>query len=123
GETFFQPAPVKRHFLQFAFTTSIADGTIERVIGEQKLGHSTLRLFDLLTLRGDHHAISADDGAGSLQLRHLFDTYQTHAARCLECKIGVVAEGGNVETFVATNIDQARAFGHLKGAAIYSDVD
>src|SRR5262249_41439066 len=91
-ETFFQSAPVKRHLLEFALTASIANGTIEWMIGEEKLRHSSLGLFDLLTLCGYNHAVGTGDGAGGLEFRHLLDAHQTHTTRGLECEIRVVAE-------------------------------
>ena len=92
SETFFESTPVKGHLLQLTFTTAIADGTIKRMIGEQKLEHRALRFFNLVALSGDDHAVSADDGAGRLQLRHLLDSHETHAAGCLQRQIGVVTK-------------------------------
>src|SRR6185503_13882778 len=38
-EALFETTPVKRHLLQFTLAAAIADGTIERMIGEQKFEH------------------------------------------------------------------------------------
>ena len=114
SEAFFETAPVERHLLQFTFATAIADGAIKRMIGQQKLDHRALRLFNLFALRGDDHAVGADDRAGGLQLRHLLDAHQTHATRSLQREIGVVTERGNIESLFATDVDQPRAFRHLE---------
>src|ERR1043166_5580926 len=82
-KTFFEIAPVKSQFLQFAFAAAIADRTVERVIREQKLEHRPLRLFNLFALRSDNHAVRARDGAGGLQLWHFLDAHQAHATRRL----------------------------------------
>src|SRR6185437_5152391 len=123
GETFFEAAPVERHLLQLTLTTTIAHRAIERMVGEQKLGHATLCFFDLLTLRGDDHAVRANDRAGRLQLRHLLDTHETHATRSLQREIGVITEGWNIETFFAAHVDQTRTLRHLKVFAVDSYFD
>jgi len=46
------------------------------MIGEQKLQHRSLGLFNLFALRGDDHAVSADDRAGGLELWHLLNPHQ-----------------------------------------------
>ena len=117
-EAFFEIAPIKSQLLQLALAAAIADGTIERVIRQQKLEHRTLGLLNLFTLRRDHHAIGADDGAGGLQLRHLLDTHQAHATRRLQSKVGVVTERRDVELVLAAHVDQPRAFCDLKVAAV-----
>ncbi len=97
-EPFFKAAPIESHLLEFAFAAAIANRAIERVIREQKLRHAALRFFDLFALRGDDHSVRAGDRAGGLQLRHLLDAHETHAARRLQSEVGVIAERGNIET-------------------------
>src|SRR4051812_31063600 len=72
------------HVLQFAFAASIADGAIQRMIAEQELDGSLARLLDLVTLAGDDHAISDGNRARGLQLRHLLDADDAHAAGGLQ---------------------------------------
>src|ERR1041384_2522188 len=117
-ETLFEVAPVKSQLLQLAFTAAIADRTIKRMIREQKFEHRTLRLFDLFALRGDDHAVGAGDGAGRLQLRHLLDAHETHAAGCLQREVRVITERGNVELVLAADVNQARALRDLKVLAV-----
>src|SRR5437762_2221589 len=114
GETLFESAPIKRHLLQFALTTAIADGTIERMIGKQKFEHRTLRFFNFLALSSYDHPVSADDRAGGLQFGHLLDAYQAHAAGSLQCEVGVIAERWDVKLLIAADIDEPSAFGHCK---------
>src|SRR5207253_1363625 len=92
NETFFEISPVEGQLLQLALTTAIADGTVKRMVGEQELEHRPLGLLDFFALRRDDHAVSADDRAGGLELRHLLNAYQAHAAGCLQSQIGVIAE-------------------------------
>jgi hypothetical protein len=123
SEPLFQAAPIESHLLQFTLATAIADGTIKRMICQQKLQHRTLRLFNLIALGGDNHSVSADDGAGRLQLRHLLDTHQAHPAGSLQREIGVVTEGGNVESLVAADVDQPRALWHFEFFLVDGDFD
>src|SRR5262249_9564937 len=67
SETLFQIAPVESLLLQLALAATIAHRTIQRMIRQQKLEHRALRFLNLFALRGDDHAVSAGDGAGSLQ--------------------------------------------------------
>ena len=93
------------------------------MIGQEKLHHPALGLFNFLTLRCNYHAVSADDRAGGLQLGHLLNAHQTHATRCLQREIGVVAERGDIEALFAADVDQTRAFRHLKVFAVDGDFD
>src|SRR5262249_16699784 len=114
GEALFEAAPVESHLLQLAFAAAIADRTIKRMVREQKLRHAALRLLDLFALRGDDHAVRADDGAGRLRLRHLLNAPDTNAARRMKREVGVITERGNIETFFATHVDQTRALRNLE---------
>ena len=68
--------------LQIAFTTFITDGTVERVIDEQKFQRSTARLLHLLGFSMHNHAFTDGRCTGRLRrLRHLLDLDKTHAAR------------------------------------------
>src|SRR5882672_3411631 len=122
-EALFQSTPIESDFLQLTLAAAIADGTIERMIGQQKLQHRALRLFNLIALSGHDHAVGADDGAGGLQLRHLLDAHQAHATRSLQREVGVITERRNVERLVATDVDETRAFGHVKLLAVDGDFD
>ena len=93
------------------------------MIRQQKFEHRSLRLFDLFALSRYDHAIRADDRAGSLQLRHLLDAYQTHATRRLQSKVGVVTERRDVETVFAAHVDQPRALRDLEVFGVDGDFD
>src|SRR5439155_3476706 len=82
----------ERHVLQFALAAGIAYRTIKRMISEQHLDHALARLTNLIAVRGNNHAFGDARGAGGLQLRHLFDSHQAHAAGALQRKIRVVAK-------------------------------
>ena len=92
SETFFEATPVECHLLQFALTAPVAYRTIQRVVREQEFRHTALGFFYFFTLRRDDHAIRAGNGAGRLQLRHLFNADEAHAAGRLQGQVGVVAK-------------------------------
>ncbi len=60
-----------RHFLEFALAALVADGAVERVIGEDELNNVRSPLEHLLGIGDDLHALGAFQGAGGLQGRHL----------------------------------------------------
>ena len=66
---------------------------------------------DLVALGGDDHAFGDRRGAGGLQLRHLFQAHQAHAAGRLQRKAGVVTELRNGDARLAAGLDQQRACG------------
>src|ERR1700758_1249148 len=63
----------------------------------------------------DNHALGDGGGAGGLQLRHLLDTDQAHAAGALWRKAGIVAEGGNLDAGGTAGVNEqgARGRGYL----------
>ena len=123
GETLLDIAPIEDHFLQLAFAAAVADRTIERVIDEQKFAHRTLRFFDLGTRGRDDHSVSAGDRARRLQLRHLVDAHQTHAARRLHLEVLVITKRRNAVSVFAAHVDQRRALFGLDLDAVYRDLD
>ncbi len=74
----------KSHVLQFAFAAGIAYRTIQRMISQQHFDHAFAGLVDLVAVGGDDHAFADHRGAGSLQLGHLLDFDQAHAACALQ---------------------------------------
>jgi hypothetical protein len=82
-----------------------------------------LSFLNLFALRGDNHAVSANDRAGGLQFRHLLDAHQAHATRGLKSEIGVIAERRNIELVFAADVDQACAFRDLKVRAVDGYLD
>src|SRR5205823_2907622 len=94
-----------------AFTTRIADGAIKGVIAEQQFDHALARLLDLVTLRGDDHAFADDCGACSLQLWHLLNLHQAHAAGALQRKIRVIAERRHFDADSLTSLNEKSAGG------------
>ncbi len=72
------------HVLQFAFAAGIAHRAIQRMIPKQHFDHALARLTDLFAVRGNNHAFGDARRAGGLQLRHLFDPHQAHAAGALQ---------------------------------------
>ncbi len=81
------------------------------MIAQQQLDGGFARLRDLIVIGVDHHAFRYRGGAGGLQLGHLFQAHQAHAASCLQRKAGVVTERGNRDTRGTAGLNQQRACG------------
>ncbi len=105
-KSLFYIAPIKDHFLQFAFAASVADRTIERVISQKELTHRALGLFDLFTLCGDDHTVGALDSARGLELRHFVYANEAHTTRRLDLEILVIAKRRNAKAVVTAHVDQ-----------------
>ena len=82
----------ERHVLQFALAAGVAHRAIQRMVAQQHLEHRLARLLDLVAVGGDDHALADHRGARGLQLGHLLDLHQAHAASALQRKVGVVAK-------------------------------
>ena len=108
-EAGFVEAVAERHVLQFALAAFVADGTIERVIREQEFDHVLARFVDLIGVGLHDHAVGGDQGAGGLQLGHLLDFHEAHAARGLQRKPRVVAERGDFDALALGRFDHERA--------------
>src|SRR6266496_1107708 len=111
----------ERHVLQFALAAGVAHRTIERMVAKQHFDHALARLPDLLVVGGDDHAFADYRRAGRLQLRHLLDTNQAHAARALQRQVRVVAERGHLDTDGFAGLDEKRSGGRRDGLAIDGD--
>src|SRR5579883_915742 len=85
----------ERHVLEFTLASCIAHGAIERMVGEYQFQHRLTGLVDFVVLSGDDHALADYSCARGLQLRHLLDLYQAHAASALHRETGVVTERRN----------------------------
>src|ERR1035437_8342952 len=101
----------KRHVLQFAFAAGVAHRAIQRVVAEYQLQHRLAGLTHFIAVGGDDHALGHGRGAGGLQLRHLFDLHDAHAASALQRKSGVVTERRNFNAHALASLDQQRARG------------
>ena len=96
------------HVLQFALAAGIAHRAIQRMIAEQHFHHAFARLANFVGVGGDHHAFGDHRSAGGLQLRHLLDFHQAHAACALQRKIRVVAERRHFDAHGLAGFDQQR---------------
>ena len=82
----------ERHVLQFALAACVADRAIERMVAEQQLDHGFASLADLVAVGGDDHAFADDGSAGGLELGHLLDFDDAHAACALQREARVITE-------------------------------
>jgi hypothetical protein len=77
--------------LQRALAAFVADRTVERMVDEQELEHARTGGGGLRIPGAHDHALGADGRARRLQLRHLFDLDDAHAAGPVDADAGVVA--------------------------------
>ena len=82
----------ERHVLQFALAARVADGAIERMVSEQQLDHCLASLAHFVAIGRDNHSFGDDGGARGLELRHLLDLHDAHAASALQREARVIAE-------------------------------
>ena len=82
----------KCHVLQFALAAGVAHRAIQRMVAQQHLEHRLARLLDLVAVGSDDHALANHRRARSLQLGHLLNLHQAHAASALQREVGVVAK-------------------------------
>ncbi len=80
------------------------------------------RLRDLGGLGLDDHALGDRGGAGGLELGHLLDADDAHAAGCLQREAGVVAEGGDLDAGGLAGFNEQRARGCGEFLAVYGEV-
>ena len=96
------------HVLQFALTTGIAHRTIKRMISQQQFDHALASLMNLRAVGCHRHAFGNDRGAGSLQLGHLLDLHQAHAACTLQREIRVITKRWHLDAHTLAGFDQKR---------------
>ncbi len=113
-------AVLEGHVLQFALAARIAHRAVERMVAEQQLQHGLARLLDLVALGADHHALGDRRGAGRLQLGHLLDFHQAHAAGALQRQAGVVAEGRHLDACALAGLNEERSRGNGEFLAVNS---
>src|SRR5439155_22987245 len=104
--------------LQRALAALVADGAVEGVVDEEKLEHPLLVLADLFCRRLDDHALGDVDGAGRLQLRHLLDFDQAHAADRHGRHLRVRAENRDVDVDRLGGVENQRSLGHGDGLPV-----
>ena len=111
----------ERHVLQFALSARVTHRAIQWVITEQQLDHRLARLAHFLVIAGDDHALGDHCGAGSLQLGHLFNLHQAHAASALQRQIGVITEGRYLNARTLAGLNQQRPRGSRKLFSVDSE--
>ena len=110
------------HVLQFALAAGVAYRAIQRMVTQQQLDHGLARLLDLVGVGGDDHAFGDPRGACGLQLGHLLDSHQAHAARALQRKIRVVAERRHLDAGVLAGLNEQSPRGSGDSFAVDSEV-
>ena len=110
------------HVLELAFATSVADGAVERVVAEEELEGGLSCLCDLRSFGRYDHAFGDGGGAGGLELGHLLDANDAHAAGSLEGEAGIVAESGNFDARGLAGFDEERAGGGGELLAVYGEI-
>ncbi len=119
GVEAFGGAVFEGHVLQLALAAGVADGAVEGVVAEQELEGGFAGLRDVGGFGEDDHAFGDRCGAGGLELGHLFDADDAHAAGGLERQAGVVAEGGDLDAGGLAGFDEQRAGGGGDLVSVY----
>ena len=101
----------ERHVLQFALAARIAHRTIQRMVAQQQFQHRLARLLDLVAVGGDDHALADHRRARGLQLGHLLDLHQAHAASALQREVGVIAERRHFDAHGLARLNEQRPRG------------
>src|ERR1700733_6518962 len=78
------------------------------MIAKQQFDHRLASLTHLVAVSGNYHALGDDSGAGRLELRHLLDLDDAHAASALERKVWVIAEGWHFDARGFAGLNQQR---------------
>ena len=112
-------AILEGHVLQLALAAGIADGAVERMVAEQQLQRGFAGLGDLGRLGLDDHALGDRRSAGGLELGHLLDADDAHAAGGLQREAGVVTEGGDLDAGGLAGLDEQGACGGGDFVAVY----
>ncbi len=104
--------------LQVAFAGLVADGAIDGVVDEQELEGGAPGLVHLRCARVHHHTVGDDRVARDLELGHLLDFDQAHAAVAVHCQIRMPAEVGDVDSDLVGSPDHRRSRGDLDLLAV-----
>ncbi len=116
----FGRAVLEGHVLQFALAAGVAHRAVQRMVGEQQLEHRLARLLDLVALGSDHHAFGDRRGARGLQLGHLLDFHQAHAAGALQRQSRVIAERRHFDARALAGFNEQRPRGNGEFLAVDS---
>ena len=92
--------------LQVALAGLVADRAVDGVVDQQELERRPVGLGRLLGVRVDHHAVPSTCGvAGDLELGHLLDLDQAHAAVAVHGEVRVPAEAGDADPELLRGLD------------------
>src|SRR3989442_119434 len=104
--------------LQVALPGLVAYGAVDRVVDEEELEGRAVGLHRLLAPGADHHALRDQGVAGDLELRHLLDLDQAHAAVAVHRQVGVPAEVGDLDPVAGRRLDHRGPGGDLDLLAV-----
>ena len=80
------------------------------------------RLLDLGTVARHDHPLADHGRARRLQLGHLLDFYQAHAASALQRQVGVIAERRHFDPHALARLNEKRARGRGDLLAVDSEI-
>ena len=132
-------------FLQLAFACLVADGAVQRVVGEQELQHGATRFGTDGAIGADAHILGHCVGAGHDGSRHPLNglitvlivsgcgsgcetrghalLHQAHAAGTRHAQLGMVAEARHMHAHAVAGIGNAGAFGEAVPSAVNLHID
>jgi len=109
--------------LQRTFTSAIADGAIERMIGEQEFKYSALCLFNDGTAGAHHHTIGNGRRArGDRSLCYALYFDQACATRSDRTELRVIAKDGDIDAMILACFPEQCALRDIHAAPINRDM-
>ncbi len=99
-----------REVLEIALAPLIADRTVQRMVGKDKLQHRLMGVVDHGGGGAYAHPFVGRCAASGLQLGHLLDFNQTHTAIGVRLEFRVIAEMRNHDTDTASRFDHQGPF-------------
>jgi hypothetical protein len=123
GETTTVGTVADRLVLKITLASLVANGAVQRMVGQKELHDTLASLLDKLGIGLDLHSGHDRESAGGDGLGRLFNFNQAHSAVSGNGQTLVVTETGDVDTSLLTGLDDSRAGLDLDGLAINKDLD
>jgi hypothetical protein len=93
--------------LQTALARLVADRTIDRMIDQQKLKHTSHCFLYAIVIGAHNHPVVDDRRASRCQFRHLFDFDQAHSAVAVDRQIDVIAIERNLDAVILSSLNDS----------------
>ena len=112
-----------RIVLQTAVSGRLADGTVERMVGEEQFEHELAQLDDLVRVGLHLHAFADLGPAGGHGPARPFDLHQAQTAGPVRFKARIVAQRGDVDPGLAGHFQDGLTRTGLHLLSVQSEID